>query len=133
MKKKTTSTDKKVKLKAITNLTNAIIDINATFNNTCISISDNNGNVIKWATAGTCGYKGTKKSTPYAAQIAASRIAESAVKLGVQAVVINAKGHGPGREPAIRTIATQGIKINSLNDVTPIPHNGCRPPKKPRK
>jgi small subunit ribosomal protein S11 len=109
-----------------------VVHIKSTFNNTIVTVTDLNGNVICWSTAGACGFKGTKKGTPYAAQIAAERAMKEAINHGLKEVDIRVKGPGPGRETAIRAIATTGVKIRSIRDVTPIPHNGCRPKKKRR-
>ncbi len=106
--------------------------IQATFNNTIISISDETGNVISWASAGTIGYKGSKKSTPYAAQLASESAAKKAYDIGMRKVDVEVKGLGSGREAAIRSLQASGLEITSISDVTPIPHNGCRPPKRPR-
>jgi small subunit ribosomal protein S11 len=106
--------------------------IHATFNNTIVSMSDQQGNVVAWASAGTAGFKGSRKSTPYAARLAAQQAAEKAQEHGMQEVDILVKGPGPGREAAIRAIQASGVKVRSITDVTPIPHNGCRPRKKRR-
>jgi small subunit ribosomal protein S11 len=106
--------------------------IHATFNNTIISMSDQQGNVLSWASAGTSGFKGSRKSTPYAARVAAQRAAEMAQEHGMQEVDVFVKGPGPGREQAIRAIQGSGLKVRSITDVTPVPHNGCRPRKKRR-
>ncbi len=106
--------------------------IHATFNNTIVSMSDQQGNVISWATAGTSGFKGSRKSTPYAARLAAQQASTTAQEHGLQEVDVIVKGPGPGREAAIRAIQASGIKVRSIRDVTPVPHNGCRPPKKRR-
>ncbi len=106
--------------------------IHATFNNTIVSMTDQQGNVIAWASAGTSGFKGSRKSTPYAAGLAARNACTSAQEHGVQEVDIVVKGPGPGRESAIRAIQASGIKVRSIKDATPVPHNGCRPPKKRR-
>lgn len=108
------------------------VHIQATFNNTIITISDENGNAVSWASAGTIGYKGSKKSTPFAAQMAAESAAKKAYDAGMRKVDIMVKGLGPGRETAIRSIAAEGLEVMSITDVTPVPHNGCRPPKRPR-
>ena len=108
------------------------VHIQATFNNTIITISDENGNAVSWASAGTIGYKGSKKSTPFAAQMASESAAKKAYDAGMRKVDIMVKGLGPGRETAIRAIAAEGLEVMSLSDVTPVPHNGCRPPKRPR-
>lgn len=106
--------------------------INATFNNTIVSMSDQSGNVISWASAGTSGFKGSRKSTPYAARVAAQTASENASSQGMQEVDVFVKGPGPGREAAIRAIQGSGIKVRSITDVTPVAHNGVRPPKKRR-
>jgi len=106
--------------------------IQATFNNTIVTVTDQNGNVITWGSTGTAGFKGSKKSTPYAAQLAAQQTAKQAMDHGVREVDVFVKGPGPGREAAIRALAAAGLKVRSISDVTPIPHNGCRPPKKRR-
>ena len=106
--------------------------IHATFNNTVITITDQQGNVILWGSGGTAGFKGSRKSTPYAAQIAAQQTAKKAADNGVREVDVFVKGPGPGRESAVRALNLVGFKITNITDVTPIPHNGCRPPKKRR-
>jgi len=106
--------------------------IQATFNNTIVTITDPQGNVITWASAGTAGFKGSRKSTPYAAQMAAQSAAKTAQENGVRELDIFIKGPGPGRESAIRSVQQTGLIVRSITDVTPIPHNGCRPPKKRR-
>ena len=108
------------------------VHIQPTFNNTIITISDENGNAVSWASAGTIGYKGSKKSTPYAAQMASESAAKKAYDAGMRKVDIMVKGLGPGRETAIRAIPAAGLEVMSITDVTPVPHNGCRPPKRPR-
>ena len=105
-----------------------VAHIHASFNNTIVSISDRQGNVLSWATAGGSGFRGSRKSTPYAAQVAA----EAAKEFGVKNLEVLVKGPGPGRESSIRALNNQGYKITNITDVTPIPHNGCRPPKKRR-
>lgn len=106
--------------------------IYATFNNTIISITDPQGNVVSWASAGTSGFKGSRKSTPYAAQLAAQNAARAAQEHGVRELDVYVKGPGPGREAAIRSLQASDMKLTSITDKTPIPHNGCRPPKKRR-
>ena len=106
--------------------------IHATFNNTIISITDQNGNVLSWASAGTSGFKGSRKSTPYAAQLAAQNAARAAQEHGVRELDVFVKGPGPGREAAIRSLQSTDMILRSITDKTPIPHNGCRPPKKRR-
>ncbi|NSW77031.1 MAG: 30S ribosomal protein S11 [Candidatus Atribacteria bacterium] len=109
-----------------------VAHIKSTFNNTLVSITDRQGNVLSWASAGTSGFKGTKKGTPFAAQLAAEQAAKKAMDQGVREVEVLVKGPGPGRETAIRALQAAGLIINSIKDVTPIPHNGCRPPKQRR-
>jgi small subunit ribosomal protein S11 len=106
--------------------------IKATFNNTIVSLTDTYGNVISWATAGKSGFKGSRKNTPFAAQIAAESAAKEAMELGLSKVDVEVKGPGSGREAAIRSLQAAGLEILSIKDVTPIPHNGCRPPKRRR-
>ena len=109
-----------------------IANIKATFNNTHISVTDKFGNVITWATAGTSGFKGSRKSTSYAATIAAEKAAKEAITMGMTSVDVRVKGPGSGRESAVRSLAAAGLTITSIRDVTPLPHNGCRPPKRRR-
>ena len=109
-----------------------VAHIKATFNNTIVSISDSSGNVVAWASSGGVGFKGTKKGTPFAAQSAAELAAKKALELGVREVNVLVKGPGSGRETAIRALQATGLEISSIKDVTPIPHNGCRPPKRRR-
>jgi small subunit ribosomal protein S11 len=106
--------------------------IQSTFNNTIITITDTQGNALTWKSAGASGFKGSRKSTPYAAQIAAQVCAKQALDMGVREVDVFIKGPGPGRESAIRALSATGLRVRSITDVTPIPHNGCRPPKKRR-
>jgi small subunit ribosomal protein S11 len=106
--------------------------IHATFNNTIVSMTDQLGNVVAWASAGTSGFKGSRKSTPYAARVVAQQASEKAKEHGMQEVDVFVKGPGPGREAAIRSIQASGLKVRSITDVTPVPHNGVRPPKKRR-
>jgi small subunit ribosomal protein S11 len=123
----------KVKRKKVKrHITKAIAYIKATFNNTTVTITDLNGDVLCWATAGTSGFKGSRKSTPFAAQRAAEICAEKASKFGVKEMEIRVKGPGSGRESAITGLQTAGIAIRAIEDITPLPHNGCRPPKKRR-
>ena len=114
------------------NVTVAVAHVKATFNNTMVTITDNKGDTLCWASAGTCGFKGSRKSTPFAAQRAAETCAERAAKMGVREMEIKVKGPGSGRESAITGLQTAGITIKVIEDVTPLPHNGCRPPKKRR-
>jgi len=111
---------------------NGTAHIQATFNNTIISITDPDGNLVVWASAGNAGFKGTKKGTPFAAQSAAELAAKRAIERGVREVNVLVKGPGPGRETAIRALQAAGLEISAIKDVTPIPHNGCRPPKRRR-
>ena len=106
--------------------------IHSTCNNTIVTITDNDGNVISWASAGTLGFKGSKKSTPFAAGMSAEAAGKTAVESGMKKVQVRVKGLGPGRETAIRSLQTAGLEITEIIDETPIPHNGCRPPKRPR-
>ena len=106
--------------------------IKSTFNNTIVTISDKEGNAISWASAGTLGFKGSKKSTPFAAGMAAEAAGKAAADMGMKKVEVYVKGLGSGRETAIRSLQTAGLEITTISDVTPIPHNGCRPPKRPR-
>ena len=106
--------------------------IQSTFNNTIVTITDENGNALSWSSAGALGFKGSKKSTPFAAQMASEAAANAAKEYGLKMVDVNVKGPGPGREAAVRALETAGLQIVSIVDVTPIPHNGCRPPKRPR-
>ena len=106
--------------------------IKATFNNTIVTLTDNYGNVISWASAGRMGFKGARKNTPFAAQLAAETAAKEAMDLGLRQIAVEVKGPGGGREAAIRSLQAAGLEITSIKDVTPIPHNGCRPPKKRR-
>ncbi len=105
-----------------------VVNIRATFNNTIVSVSDTNGNVLSWSSGGVKGFKGTRKGTPFAAQIAAEDAAKKAATMGMKTVKVFVKGPGPGREPAIRSLQASGLKISFIRDITPIPHNGCRPP-----
>jgi len=111
---------------------NGIANIKSTFNNTVISLSDIYGNVISWASAGRVGFKGSRKNTPFAAQLASQACAKEAMDLGLRRVEVRVKGPGAGREAAIRALQAAGLEITAIRDVTPIPHNGCRPPKKRR-
>jgi small subunit ribosomal protein S11 len=114
------------------NVTKAVAHVKATFNNTLVTITDTSGDVLCWATSGTSGFKGSRKSTPFAAQRAAEICAERAAKFGVRELEIRVKGPGSGRESAITGLQSAGINIKIIEDVTPLPHNGCRPPKKRR-
>ena len=114
------------------NVTVGICHIKATFNNTAVTITDTKGDTLCWASAGTCGFKGSRKSTPFAGQCAAQQAAEKALKFGMKEVEVRVKGPGSGREGAITALQAAGLNVKSLEDCTPIPHNGCRPPKKRR-
>lgn len=120
------------KKKAKKSVRNGIVCINSNFNNTIISIGDDRGDVLCWESAGSVGYKGSRKSTPYAAQLAMERCVEKAVKAGLKECEVRVKGPGAGRESAIRALAGNGINVRAIVDVTPLPHNGCRPRKKRR-
>jgi small subunit ribosomal protein S11 len=112
--------------------TNGVAHVQASFNNTIITITDTDGNVISWASAGKAGFKGSRKSTPFAAQMAAESTARDAIHMGLKRVEVWVKGPGAGREAAIRSLQVAGLEISAIKDVTPIPHNGCRPPKRRR-
>lgn len=114
------------------NVARGVAHIHSTFNNTIVTITDESGNAIAWSSAGALGFKGSRKSTPFAAQMAGEAAGKAAVDHGMKAVEVNVKGPGPGREAAVRSLQTAGLEITVINDVTPIPHNGCRPPKRPR-
>ncbi|MBX9805966.1 MAG: 30S ribosomal protein S11 [Alphaproteobacteria bacterium] len=114
------------------NIVNAVAHINATFNNTVITIADEQGNAISWSSAGTVGFKGSRKSTPYAAQIAAEDAGKKASEHGVRNISVMVKGPGSGRETALRALQSVGFNVTIIRDVSPVPHNGCRPPKRRR-
>lgn len=114
------------------NVVTGVAHVHSTFNNTIVTITDEAGCVIAWSSAGVLGYKGSRKSTPYAAQLVAEAAAKSAMVHGLKKIEVEVKGPGPGREAAVRALATAGLEITAINDVTPVPHNGCRPPKMPR-
>ncbi len=125
--------DKKVnKKKTKRVVSDGVAHIHATFNNTIVTISDRQGNALTWATAGGSGFRGSRKSTPFAAQVAAERAGQAAQELGMKNLEVMVKGPGPGRDSAVRALNAIGFKISRIDDVTPIPHNGCRPPKKRR-
>lgn len=113
-------------------VSDGIAHIHATFNNTIVTISDRQGNALSWATAGGSGFRGSRKSTPFAAQVAAERAGQVAQEMGMKNLEVMVKGPGPGRDSAVRALNNIGFKISRIDDVTPIPHNGCRPPKKRR-
>ncbi len=127
-KKKSSPSKKKI----VRNVSSGIAHIQATFNNTIITITDVEGNVIAWANAGAVGFKGSRKSTPFAAQMAAAASARKAIDQGMKEILVYVKGPGSGREAAIRSLQSAGLEISVIKDVTPIPHNGCRPPKRRR-
>ena len=128
MATKTTARKKRVRK----NIAKGTAHIHSTFNNTIVTITDEKGNAVAWSSAGALGFKGSRKSTPYAAQMAAEAAGKAAVDHGMKTVEVNVKGPGPGREAAVRSLQTAGLEITVINDVTPIPNNGCRPPKRPR-
>lgn len=122
----------KTKKKQRRNVVSGVAHVHATFNNTTVTITDPKGETLCWASAGTCGFKGSRKSTPFAGQMAATQCAEKAQKFGVREVEVRVKGPGSGRESAITALQAAGLKVKLIEDVTPIPHNGCRPRKKRR-
>jgi len=127
-----TKANVRVKKKVKKNVAEGIAHIHASFNNTIITITDRQGNALSWATSGGAGFKGSRKSTPFAAQVAAEAAGKAAQECGVKNLEVKIKGPGPGRESAVRALNAAGFKIPSIQDVTPVPHNGCRPPKKRR-
>jgi small subunit ribosomal protein S11 len=114
------------------NVSSGVVHVNSTFNNTMITITDVQGNTISWASAGKLGFKGSRKSTPYAAQVAGEQVAKAAMEHGMRTVEVEVCGPGSGRESALRALQAAGLQVTSIRDVTPIPHNGCRPPKRRR-
>ncbi len=126
------ATRTQVKRRDRKNVESGVAHIKSTFNNTIVTITDKHGNAIAWSSAGSVGFKGSRKSTPYAAQMAAEAAAKEAIEHGMREVEVMVKGPGAGREAAIRSLQAAGLEINSIKDVTPIPHNGCRPPKRRR-
>ena len=129
---KRTAQARKGKKREKKNINYGVAHIYSTFNNTIMCISDRGGNIITWASGGNVGFKGARKSTPFAAQIAAQQVAKGAQDQGVQEIDVVVKGPGPGRESAIRALQAAGLQVNVIKDTTPIPHNGCRPPKRRR-
>ncbi|MGM0451835.1 MAG: 30S ribosomal protein S11 [Thermodesulfobacteriota bacterium] len=127
-KRKAVRTKKKVKK----NILNGVVHIQSTFNNTIITVTDPTGNVISWSTAGMNGFKGSRKSTPFAAQLASENAAKKGMEHGLKNVEVYVKGPGPGRESAIKTLQAVGLTVTLIRDVTPVPHNGCKPPKRRR-
>lgn len=126
------TTKKKTKAKAKKMVSEGVAHIHATFNNTIITITDRHGNALSWATAGGSGFRGSRKSTPFAAQVAAETAGRAAQEHGLKQVDVRIKGPGPGRDSAVRALNAIGLEINGIADITPIPHNGCRPPKRRR-
>ena len=122
----------RVRKKAKKNVSEGIAHVQASFNNTIVTITDRQGNALAWATSGNAGFKGSRKSTPFAAQVAAERAGRVAQEYGVKNIEVRVKGPGPGRDSAVRALNAIGLKISSISDVTPVPHNGCRPPKRRR-
>ncbi|MEL8056206.1 MAG: 30S ribosomal protein S11 [Pseudomonadota bacterium] len=122
----------RVAKRARKNISSGIVFVNSTFNNTMITIADAQGNTISWSSSGAMGFKGSRKSTPYAAQVAAEDAAKKAMEHGLQTVEINVKGPGSGRESAVRALQAAGLAVTAIRDTTPVPHNGCRPPKRRR-
>ena len=122
----------RVKKKVKKNVVEGIAHVHASFNNTIITITDRQGNALSWATSGGAGFKGSRKSTPFAAQVATEAAGKAAQEFGVKNIEVRIKGPGPGRESSVRALNAVGLKITSIQDVTPVPHNGCRPPKKRR-
>ena len=122
----------RVRRRARKNISSGVVHVNSSFNNTMVTISDAQGNTISWSSAGAMGFKGSRKSTPYAAQVAAEDAAKKAQEHGLQTVEVNVRGPGSGRESALRALQAAGLTITSIRDTTPIPHNGCRPPKRRR-
>ncbi len=122
----------RVRKKVKKNVSEGIAHVQASFNNTIITITDRQGNALSWATSGNAGFKGSRKSTPFAAQVAAERAGRVAQEYGVKNIEVRVKGPGPGRDSAVRALNAIGLKISSIADVTPVPHNGCRPPKRRR-
>jgi small subunit ribosomal protein S11 len=122
----------RVRKKVKKNVAEAIVHVHASFNNTIITITDRQGNALAWATSGGAGFKGSRKSTPFAAQVAAETAGRQALECGVKNLEVRIKGPGPGRESAVRALNALGMKVTSISDVTPVPHNGCRAPKKRR-
>ena len=122
----------RVKKKVKKNVVDGVVHVHASFNNTIITITDRQGNALSWATSGGSGFRGSRKSTPFAAQVAAERAGKAAQEYGLKNVEVMVKGPGPGRDFAVRALHNVGFKVTNIQDVTPIPHNGCRPPKKRR-
>ena len=132
MAKASTGGASRVRKKVKKSVSDGIAHVHASFSNTIITITDRQGNTLSWATAGGAGFKGSRKSTPFAAQVAAEQAGRQAMEYGIKTLDVRVKGPGPGRESSIRSLNALGIKITSISDVTPVPHNGCRPPKRRR-
>ena len=132
MDKASNTAEKRVRKKVKKNVAEGVVHVHASFNNTIITITDRQGNALAWATSGGQGFKGSRKSTPFAAQVAAESAGRVAMEYGVKNLEVRIKGPGPGRESAVRALHGLGIKITAISDVTPVPHNGCRPPKRRR-
>lgn len=132
MAKASNTAAQRVRKKVKKNVAEGVVHVHASFNNTIITITDRQGNALAWATSGGQGFKGSRKSTPFAAQVAAESAGRVAMEYGVKNLEVRIKGPGPGRESAVRALRGLGIKITAISDVTPIPHNGCRPPKRRR-
>ena len=132
MAKASTSGASRVRKKVKKNVSDGIAHVHASFNNTIITITDRQGNALSWATSGGAGFKGSRKSTPFAAQVAAETAGRVALEYGIKTLEVRIKGPGPGRESSVRALNGLGIKISSIADITPVPHNGCRPPKRRR-
>mgnify|MGYP006198159223 FL=1 len=132
MAKASTSGASRVRKKVKKSVSDGIAHVHASFNNTIITITDRQGNALSWATSGGAGFKGSRKSTPFAAQVAAESAGRVALEYGIKTLEVRIKGPGPGRESSVRALNALGIKISSISDITPVPHNGCRPPKRRR-
>ena len=132
MAKASTSGATRVRKKVKKSVSDGIAHVHASFNNTIITITDRQGNALSWATSGGAGFKGSRKSTPFAAQVAAESTGRVALEYGIKTLEVRIKGPGPGRESSVRALNALGIKISSISDITPVPHNGCRPPKRRR-
>lgn len=132
MAKASTSGASRVRKKVKKSVSDGIAHVHASFNNTIITITDRQGNALSWATSGGAGFKGSRKSTPFAAQVAAETAGRIALEFGIKTLEVRIKGPGPGRESSVRALNALGIKISSIADITPVPHNGCRPPKRRR-
>ncbi|MCK9513815.1 MAG: 30S ribosomal protein S11 [Pigmentiphaga sp.] len=132
MAKAQSSAASRVRKKVKKNVSDGIAHVHASFNNTIITITDRQGNTLSWATSGGAGFKGSRKSTPFAAQVASESAGRVALEYGIKNLEVRIKGPGPGRESSVRALNALGIKITSISDITPVPHNGCRPPKRRR-